>query len=205
MNLSGSSSSLTSDASTKTGTVSLRSFGIGGALLHKRVLQMTRQHDREMDENPERKRQETEAVQKGWSLSEERRGRLQQPNRQRVLTDAGVTLMRARDGSPTQKDREGHLGFSSGPQLKPAPPEPQVLRPKPQSEIPFRKRLKSPFRVLRERSQSRERLHPNSEQGAQRTCQDETKEQAEQKASRSFSPAHFLCLCRNRHARRKTV
>uniref|UniRef100_H2L668 Rap guanine nucleotide exchange factor (GEF) 6 n=1 Tax=Oryzias latipes TaxID=8090 RepID=H2L668_ORYLA len=205
MNLSGSSSSLTSDASTKTGTVSLRSFGIGGALLHKRVLQMTRQHDREMDENPERKRQETEAVQKGWSLSEERRGRLQQPNRQRVLTDAGVTLVRARDGSPTQKDREGHLGFSSGPQLKPAPPEPQVLRPKPQSEIPFRKRLKSPFRVLRERSQSRERLHPNSEQGAQRTCQDETKEQAEQKASRSFSPAHFLCLCRNRHARRKTV
>ncbi|XP_011481476.1 rap guanine nucleotide exchange factor 6 isoform X7 [Oryzias latipes] len=33
MNLSGSSSSLTSDASTKTGTVSLRSFGIGYSLL----------------------------------------------------------------------------------------------------------------------------------------------------------------------------
>ncbi|XP_029956464.1 rap guanine nucleotide exchange factor 6 isoform X2 [Salarias fasciatus] len=33
MNLSGSSSSLTSDASTKTGTVSLRSYGIGYALL----------------------------------------------------------------------------------------------------------------------------------------------------------------------------
>uniref|UniRef100_A0A8C6Q3V8 Rap guanine nucleotide exchange factor 6 n=1 Tax=Nothobranchius furzeri TaxID=105023 RepID=A0A8C6Q3V8_NOTFU len=33
MNLSGSSSSLTSDASTKTGTVSLRSYGIGCALL----------------------------------------------------------------------------------------------------------------------------------------------------------------------------
>lgn len=43
MNLSGSSSSLTSDASTKAGTASLRSYGIGGALLYKRFLLMTRQ------------------------------------------------------------------------------------------------------------------------------------------------------------------
>ncbi|CAL8279669.1 unnamed protein product [Arctogadus glacialis] len=41
MNLSGSSSSLTSDASTKAGTASLRSYGIGGALLHKHFLLMT--------------------------------------------------------------------------------------------------------------------------------------------------------------------
>ncbi|KAJ8276723.1 hypothetical protein COCON_G00084750 [Conger conger] len=41
MTLSGSSSSLTSDASTKAG--GSRSYGIGGALLHRRILLMTRQ------------------------------------------------------------------------------------------------------------------------------------------------------------------
>lgn len=205
MNLSGSSSSLTSDASTKTGTVSLRSFGIGGALLHKRILQMTRQHDREMEgkleENPEKERQETEA---GWSF--ERSGRPWQTKRQRVHTNAGFMPMKAREESGTQKSREEHLGVSSapqGPELKPTPPKPQIL--KPPSEFTIRKRLMSPFRALRERSQSRERLHPNREEGAERRTQNETQEQAEQEARSSASSAPFLCLYRNRHARRKTV
>lgn len=68
MNLSGSSSSLTSDASTKAGTVSLRSYGIGGALLHKRILLITAQRSRESstqrgnqtEEAQERRRSETE-------------------------------------------------------------------------------------------------------------------------------------------------
>uniref|UniRef100_A0A8C6Q5S3 Rap guanine nucleotide exchange factor 6 n=1 Tax=Nothobranchius furzeri TaxID=105023 RepID=A0A8C6Q5S3_NOTFU len=78
MNLSGSSSSLTSDASTKTGTVSLRSYGIGGALLHKRIQLMTRQSSQESSRDKETKlediTEETEKAQRGVCPSGRRRG-----------------------------------------------------------------------------------------------------------------------------------
>ncbi|XP_036975174.1 rap guanine nucleotide exchange factor 6-like isoform X6 [Acanthopagrus latus] len=98
MNLSGSSSSLTSDASTKAGTISLRSYGIGGALLHKRILLMTRQHSRERSrerenqmveegqEKEERMQEETEAV--------ERRGRSRQQNNLGAQGESGLMLQR---------------------------------------------------------------------------------------------------------------
>ncbi|XP_045896590.1 rap guanine nucleotide exchange factor 6 isoform X9 [Micropterus dolomieu] len=111
MNLSGSSSSLTSDASTKAGNVSLRSYGIGGTLLHKRIVLMTRQHSRESsrerkneaEEEKEEKRSEVEkeieemtqeAVQRGLFSSEQRRGRSRGQNHQGAQKDAGLMLQR---------------------------------------------------------------------------------------------------------------
>lgn len=229
MNLSGSSSSLTSDASTKAGTTSLRSYGIGGALLHKRILLMTRQHSRESSRERENQREEeeersevekekeeTETVQRGFYPSEQRRGRSRQLNKQVSQTDAGLMLLRVREGSPTQKwsgvNSEvhirsppslpglGHLALSPLSQ-------PQLRRPKP-PESPIRTRLMSPFRILRERSQSRERLVAfRQERGdvVPSSPQDETQGQADLRARRSVSPNPFLWLCRDRHTRRKTV
>ena len=221
MNLSGSSSSLTSDASTKAGTISLRSYGIGGALLHKRILLMTRQHSRERSrerenqmveegqEKEERMQEETEAV--------ERRGRSRQQNNLGAQGESGLMLQRVRTGrtgshgvnptgSPPSVPGLGPMGLSPLSQ-------PQLMSPKPQ-ESPIRTRLMSPFRILRERSQSRERpmavkAHLNSGEGTTEvelsSPQDERQGQAEQRARRSVSPNPFLWLCRDRHTRRKTV
>ncbi|PWA23110.1 hypothetical protein CCH79_00002472 [Gambusia affinis] len=188
MNLSGSSSSLTSDASTKTGTISLRSYGIGGALLHKRILQMTSQHSRESSRNREgQSEDEAEAGQE-----EPRRGR----SRQQRKPEAGQVLPR-RSGTPeTQREEPAdHCG---------SPPPPQ-----PGGRTPIRARLLSPFRVLRERSQSRERPLPKSEEASGETlsssAQQEAEGQTEQRVRRSVSPNPFLWLCRDRHSRRKTI
>ncbi|KAM7374649.1 hypothetical protein PAMP_007295 [Pampus punctatissimus] len=174
MNLSGSSSSLTSDASTKAGTANLRSYGIGGALLHKKILLMTRQHSRESsgdrenqrkDEEEERsevekEENETKAVQRGFHPSEQRRGRSRKPNKQGSQTEAGLTLLRVRAGSPIQKwsglNPEVHTRSGLGPLALAHLSQPQIKRPKP-PDSPIRTRLMSPFRILRERSQSKER------------------------------------------------
>ncbi|CAG5871248.1 unnamed protein product [Menidia menidia] len=222
MNLSGSSSSLTSDASTKTGTVSLRSYGIGGALLHKRILQMTRQHSRESSRDREAEQEEggedaaqheSQAAQGGSSLSEPRRGRPRQQSRRAAQADAGPAMLRARSGSPagicfgTRIERPavhtGSLPRPSGLELNTLspPPSPCFTRPK-APESPIRTRLMSPLRKLRERSQSRDRPEEKRTEGAAASS---PQVEAEQRARRSASPNPFLWLCRDRHARRKTL
>ncbi|KAF7206338.1 transcript variant X16 [Nothobranchius furzeri] len=191
MNLSGSSSSLTSDASTKTGTVSLRSYGIGGALLHKRIQLMTRQSSQESSRDKETKlediTEETEKAQRGVCPSGRRRGQSRQQSELSAQADAGQTLLRSKAGTPTFKPEMGVVTQS-------APPQPQLMR----RPSPSRMRLKSPFRVLRERSQSRDRSCQKAVEGSRHA-------EAEQRARRSVSPNPFLWLCRDRHVRRKTA
>lgn len=232
---------MTSDASTKAGTVSLRSYGIGGALLHKRIFLMTRQHSQESSrerenqaEEEEEKRsevekkkeemtqEEAEAVQRGLFPSEQRRGRSRQQNNQDAQADSRLMLQSVRAGRPTQRWMLAHGSPPSLPGLGPMTlsplSQPQLMRPKP-PESPIRTRLMSPFRILRERSQSRERPmavrpHLNGGEGTgevvpsspqyERPGQAE-QGQAEQRARRSGSPNPFLWLCRDRRTRRKTV
>lgn len=220
MNLSGSSSSLTSDASTKTG-VSLRSYGIGGAFLHKRIQLMTGQHSRgssreretELEKiTEEMMQEETEAAQRGLRSSEQRRGRSRQQSKRSSQTDAEQMLPRTRAGTPALKCLEARRSPHGLPEaglatLSP-PPQSHFMKLKP-SVSPIRARLMSPFRVLREKSQSRERsLIKNGEQTIQTDSpspQNETQVQTEQRARRAVSPNPFLWLCRDRHTRSKTV
>ncbi len=228
MNLSGSSSSLTSDASTK--AVSLRSYGIGGALLHKRIELMTRQHSRErsreresqkeekrneVEKETEKMQEETEAFQRGLFPSEQSRGRSRLEDNQRAQADSQLMLKSVRAGR-TSMHMAHPMTHAGSPlnlqELRPLPPspltQPQLMRPKP-TESPIRARLMSPIRILRERSQSRERPRVNSGEGTQGVVssspQDERQEQAEQRARRSVSPNPFVWLCRDRRSRRKTV
>lgn len=221
MNLSGSSSSLTSDASTKAGTISLRSYGIGGALLHKRILLMTRQNSRERSRERENRmaeeRQEIEEMMREETGAVERRGRSRQQSNHGAQGDSGLMLQRVRAGR-TGSHGVNPTGFPPGiPGLGPmglSPlSQPLLMSPKPQ-ESPIRTRLMSPFRILRERSQSSERpmavkAHLISGEGTTEvepsSPQDERQGQAEQRARRSVSPNPFLWLCRDRHTRRKTV
>lgn len=212
MNLSGSSSSLTSDASTKAGTVSLRSYGIGGVLLHKRIILMTRQHSRESSRERE---SQTEVEEKRSKMEQEKEET--EAGRRARQTDAGLMLLRERAGHP-EVHPIVHPG--SSPRLSGLGPlttslfcQPQLIRTKP-PESPIKTRLMSPFRILRERSQSRERLrgirpHLNEGEGMGEVVspsrQDERHGRAEQRARRPVSPNPFLWLCRDRHNRRKTV
>lgn len=228
MNLSGSSSSLTSDASTKAGTVSLRSYGIGGALLHKRILLITRQHSRESsrergnqtdekkEKGEERMQDKTADVQGGLILSKERRGRSRG-----AQADSSLMLQRVRAGRTGVHTVHPTAHTGSPPSLTglghrdPSPlSQPQLMRPKP-PESPVRTRLMSPFRILKERSRSRERpkaVRPylNGREGTGEvvlsSLQDKRQGQEEvQRARRSVSPNPFLWLCRDRRTRRKTV
>lgn len=192
MNRSGSSSSLTSEASTKAGTASSRSYGIGGALLHKRFLQMTRQHIRDGEEGRDREMGvETEQAGPG------------------MMSHSGP------HGDPEAGTPTPQAETSTGPEPL-TPPRPRL------PESPLRKRLRelSPFRMLRGRSQSRERLAAvlvakTPVEGPGQTGPSEAQEgspgqrQAEQvkgQARRSASPSRaFLWLCRDRHKRRKTI
>ncbi|KAK5887835.1 hypothetical protein CesoFtcFv8_016396 [Champsocephalus esox] len=199
MNLSGSSSSLTSDVSTKTGTISLRSYGIGGAVLHKRILLMTRQDSpessRERDRQPEEVEEEEEmqqdTVQRGLFPLESVRGR--QENKQGP-TYKGQMLLRVKAGRPTQRRTDTPSPLS----------QPQVIRSG-TSESPIRTRLMSPFRILRERSQSRERLTAvahlgggeEAGDGVSSSPDDKRQGQAKKTVKRSVSPNPFLWLCRD--------
>lgn len=197
MNLSGSSSSLTSDASTK--AVSLRSYGIGGAILHKRVLLMTqqsrsRERDRQAEEEEEEDKpdrseaakedEETAEVQRGsCSSSEQRRGRsrLQKAQADSQLRQQAVRAVHP--GSPTRPS-------------------------------PIRTRLMSPFRKLRDRSQSggrrqAVRIPVDSEEEAGEVSPSSPSPAEEglavERRRRSVSPSVFLWLCRDRHGRGDTV
>ena len=210
MNLSGSSSSLTSDASTKAGTVSLRSYGIGGASLHKRLLLLTMQQKQQSSSESENQTQEEEEEERtevekerGMSPSEQRQGRKR-------------FLLRARAESPYQRSTGVLPVLPTGSPGSPPGPGPSTLSPTSQPELLMspkppdflnRKRLLSPFRNLRRRSQSREKLLPvrphldggeASGKVESSPAQDERQEQAVKRAMRSVSPNPFLWLCRDR-------
>lgn len=239
MNLSGSSSSLTSDVSSKAGTVSLRSYGIGGAVLHKRILLITRQHSREgsreranqteekeeegsemENENVDRMQGKTAEGQGGLCSSKQRRGRSRQPNNQGAQADSRLIPQGVRAGRtgvhavhPTVHAGSPPRLPGSGPRTLSPLSQPHLRCPKP-PESPIRTRLMSPFRILRERSQSRGRPMAVSPQlndgevsggGVPSPLQDNRQGQEGQRARRAASPNPFLWLCRDRHTRRKTV
>lgn len=202
MNLSGSSSSLTSDASTKAGTVSLRSYGIGGALLHKRIQMITRQNSRERPRGTEEEEVDGEKESDVEKKRQDKRGRSRQQSRQCAQVDLKPPISRAEGTDAVQP--------GMGPMTPPTFSQHHKFRPKP-SESPFRTRLMSPFRVLRERSRSKERpkaVRPCLHGGEIKTeaCHSSKEDkQEEEKARRSVSPNPFLWLCRARHVRSKTV
>lgn len=150
--------------------------------------------------------EETEAVQ-------QRRGRSRlqdsQADSQLMLQCIRARRAGAHEAHPMSPSSPSGLGPTP---LSPLS-QPLLMRPNP-PESPVRTRLLSPFRILRERSQSRERPmaawpHLNSGEGTGEVVssspQDERQKQAEQRARRSVSPNPFLWLCRDRHTRRKTV
>lgn len=192
MNLSGSSSSLTSEASTKAGTVSLRSYGIGGAFLHKKMLQLTRRQSRKGEEQGDKEKEEEKRT------TMEREERLEKaeevlcPEQQRGTR---LILQRARAGCPAEKragSREVQLVIP--PEARPTHSQPKLLLRVRSSESPIRKGLMSWFRIKRERSESRER--PDLE-----TPQDERLRQAGKRSRRSRSPNTFFWLCGARRGR----
>lgn len=213
MNLSGSSSSLTSDASTKAGTVSLRSYGIGGALLHKRIQMITRQNSRERPGDiKEEEEVDGEKESEGERKRQDNRGRSRQQSHQR----AQVVLKPPGSSSRAQgRDAMTLTGcVPTQPGVGPMSPPPFSQHHKfkaKSTESPFRTRLMSPFRALRERSRSRERpqaVRPHSHGGEIKTeAPPSSKEdkQEEERAKRSVSPNPFLWLCRARHVRSHTV
>ena len=141
MNLSGSSSSLASNTSTKGGTANQRSYGIGGAILHKKILLMTRQPSPEREEERESRQHSREESRKE-ERAEERETEVEMEVEQ-IETPTGI--QRERPATPPLDPGEGRR------------------RP---LESPLRKRLRSPFKLLRERSQSRERLMVSRPPGA---------------------------------------
>ena len=171
MNLSGSSSSLPCDAGSKAGSSGGgaggsgsgpggpgRSYGIGGAFLHKQMLLMTRQDSADADQD-----------------------------RQGEQGDTG-----------TRSPRTGGAGADAGTGT-------QITTPS-RPESPLRKRLSSPFRMLRERSASRGRERERE----RANCEDRAPEaRPEQDSSSSISssggPRAFTWLCRDRHKRRITL
>lgn len=217
MNLSGSSSSLTSDASTKAGTVSLRSYGIGGAFLHKKIQLITSQQSRGRSGGKRRKLEEGDE-EKGSEMEKEEEERMQDKRgrfRQQISAQSDSVVQRARAGRIDSIAHNGCPPSLSG--LGPISPsplsQPQKIRAK-RSESPLRTRLMSPFRILREKSQSRERamaVRPQLNGGERKeetppsSEQDKTQGEKEERARRSVSPNPFLWLCRVKHIRRKTV
>lgn len=141
-------------------------------------------------------------AQGGLMLSEQSRGRWKHKGRQNKPTDARP-MLQARPLSPPQKWTGEH----------PVSPnhQPHIMSPK--SESPMRKRLMSPFRLLRERSQSRERLRSRPQPDNNREQQEEsepslnseerTETEPEQRGRRSVSPNPFLWLCVEKRNRTK--
>lgn len=211
MNLSGSSSSLTSDASTKAGTVSLRSYGIGGALLHKRIQTITRQNSRERPRAIKEEEQvDGEKESEGERKRQDTRGRSRQQSHQRaqVVLQPPSSRVQGTDAMTLTGCVPSQPGV--GPMSPPPFSQHHKFKPKP-PESPFRTRLMSPFRALRERSRSKERpkaVRPRSHGGEIKTeAPPSSKEdkQEEERAKRSVSPNPFLWLCRARHVRSNTV
>jgi len=171
---SGSSSSLTSDAK----AAGLRSYGIGGALLHKRVLMMTRSREGRSQEE-QQEQQEEQEEQEQQSSEGPKEGEEEEEAAER--------------GSCPSKRRRGRAGRKrSRPQADPGPPRPP--------ESAFRTRMMSPFRGRRAGSQSRESGGREEEEegaGGVSSCSTSSP-QAEQRARRPVSPNPFMWLCRDR-------
>lgn len=206
LNLSGSSSSLTSDASTKAGTVSLRSYGIGGALLHKRIQMITRQHSSKRPRVLEEEEEDEEEGSKVEKKMQDNRGRSRQQGWQSKQID-----LKPPGSRPAKKDAMTLTECTPGqPRLGPTTPPPRSQHQSP-SESPLRTRLMSPFRILRERSRSKERpksVRPSLHAGeikAEAPSSSKQDKQKEERARRSVSPNPFLWLCRSRDVRRKTL
>jgi len=183
LNLSGSSSSLTSDASTKAGTASLRSYGIGGALLHKRFLLMTRHHSAGQT-HEQRDQTVTRMQMEKGSSSQERATGFRGAGEETVATPGDLISARRRRGQSADGDPGAGAGLpaqrrtcfplltapdtglcvsglrsvmpSSVPQGQLTPSSPGIesdsLRSGKPPESLFRRRLKSPFRAMRDRS-----------------------------------------------------
>lgn len=207
LNLSGSSSSLTSDASSKAGTISLRSYGIGGAFLQKRIQMITSQHSRERPRVTEK--EEKEDGEKGSKVEKEmkdHRGRSRQQSCQKEHVDLKPPCSRL-----GTKDTMPFTGCTpSQPVLGHMTPPPPLFFQHKTSESPLRTRLMSPFRMLRERSRSKEKpksvrscLHA-VERKAEALPSTKHNNQKEDRPRRSVSPNPFLWLCRVRHVRSKT-
>lgn len=217
MNLSGSSSSLTSDASTKAGTVSLRSYGIGGAFLHKKIQLITSQQSRGRSGERCRKLEE-EDEEKGSEMEKEKGERIQYKRgrfRQQISAQSDSGVQKVRAGRIDSLAHNGcPPGLSGLGPMSPSPlSQPHKIRAKP-SESPLRTRLMSPFRILRGKSQSRERpmaVRPQLNGGERKeetppsSEQDKTQGENEERVRRSASPNPFLWLCKVRRIRRKTV
>lgn len=170
---------------------------------------MTRQRSREGSKEREPQTQVEVEGQRGEMEKEEEESEAGCRARQ---SDAGRKLQRERAEHPGVRSfiRPGSPPTPSGP----GPLTTSLLRRPPPAETPFRTRLMSPLRILRERSQSRERLRgvsPHVNEGevtgevVSSSRQDERRGRAEQRGRRSLSPNPFLWLCRDRHARTKSV
>ena len=177
MNLSGSSSSLTSDASTKAGTASLRSYGIGGALLHKHILLMTRpaisedtQRQREGDEAERQMQAEERSSSK--EAGEEMREAGQVVVAEEEMSSQGNVRGRSADGGAERRcsylsvqRQTGLPGFSptttapdSGPRVPgrrsvrpPSAPQGQTTLGSPAAESDSPRRGRTPGSLLRRR------------------------------------------------------
>lgn len=165
---------------------------------------ITRQHSRERPREIEQEEEEDE--EKGSEVEKTRqdnRGRSRQQSPQSTQVDLKPPIFRAgRTGASTL------TGCApSQPGLGPITPPRQKIRPKP-SESPLRTRLLSPFRILRDRSQSNERAKPvqaDGETTPEAPPSPKQDDREEKRARRSVSPNPFLWLCRVRHVRRKTL
>lgn len=174
---------------------------------------MTRQNSRERPRAlKEEEEVDGEKESEGKRKRQDNRGRSRQQSHQR----AQVALKLPSSSSKAQgTDAMTLTGcVSSQPGVGPMSPPPfsQHHKIKPKApESPFRTRLMSPFRALRERSRSKERpkaARPRSHGGEIKTeAPPSSKEdkQEEERAKRSVSPNPFLWLCRARHVRSNTV
>lgn len=164
-----------------------RSYGIGGAFLHKQIQLMTRQSSVDAaDKDQDRERDKEKGRQGEQKESEEPRTPQTGGTGEETGTDTQITPLRSVSPPPTPR---------------------RPLRP----ESPLRKRLSSPFRMLRERSGSRERSTTVVQvvRCEARTPQAQPEQDSSSGSGSGFGgcygPRAFTWLCRDRHKRRKTL
>lgn len=167
---------------------------------------ITRQHSRERPRVLEEKEEDGEKGSKVEKKMQDNRGRSRQQSCRSKQVDLKPSSFR-----PGKKDATTVTGCTpSLPGRGPMTPPPFSQHQKP-SESPLRTRLMSPFRILRERSWSKERpksvrpcLH-TGEIKAEAPPSSKQDKQEEERARRSVSPNPFLWLCKVRHVRHKTL
>lgn len=166
---------------------------------------ITRQNSRERPRDIEEEEEEVdgEKESEGGEKRQDTRGRSRQQSHPLVLKPPSS---RAQGTDATTLTRCAPSQPGAGPMSAPPFSQRHKVGPKP-SESPFRKRLMSPFRALRERSQSNERpkaVRPRQIKTEALPSSKEDRQEGE-RARRSVSPNPFLWLCRARHVRSKTV